>query len=54
MLLTQNTSVPVPTITTTPPSATTYEVNGGTTITLTCTTTAPGVTYQWKRDGVVL
>ena len=44
-----NYSVAVPTITTTPTSSTTHEINGATTVTLTCTSTTPGVTYQWKK-----
>ena len=31
---------------------TTYEIGGGTTITLSCYTTTAGVTYSWKDDGV--
>ena len=45
-----NYSVVVPTITTTPTSSTTHEINGATTVTLTCTSTTPGVTYKWKKD----
>ena len=46
-----NSSVAVPTISTTPTSSTTHEINGATTVTLACTSTTPGVTYQWTVDG---
>ena len=46
-----NSSVAVPTISATPTSSTTHEINGATTVTLACTSTTPGVTYQWTVDG---
>ena len=51
-----NSSVAAPTVTvmTIPFGTTTYEVGGGTTITLTCMTSSPGVTYSWKQDGTIM
>ena len=49
-----NFSAAVPTVITIPRDTTTYEVGGGTTITLTCMTSSPGVTYSWKQDGTIM
>ena len=48
LLALTNSSAEVPTITA---SDTTYEINGDTAVTLTCTTTTSDVSYQWKLDG---
>ena len=43
-------SVTTPAITA---SATTYEIGGSTTVTLTCISTSGSGTYEWKKDGAV-
>ena len=46
MLTLTNSSAVKPTIT---PSATTYEINSATSVTLTCASDTAGVTFQWKK-----
>ena len=46
-------SVATPTITE-GSSATSYEIAGGTSITLTCTSTSGSGTYAWKFDGIAM
>ena len=48
-----NSSVATPTVISLS-GTTTYEIGGGTTITLTCMSTTSGVTYSWKDDGTVM